>query len=427
MKTLTGNLFKQLFLAAMMIVVLSCSKKDSEDPKGTGTLKLNVGISVTETNANSHLKSGSTVEDFTVKVFNGKNELIRTYVRASEMPESLELPEGEYYATASSENNKPAAFDNPFYQGNSGTFTIIKGQTTSATINCKLTNIKVTVVFSSKVATSFNDYSAKVSNSTGSLAFIKTETRAGYFDAGPLQIEATLSYVLAGITKTRTLTGSITNAQVGKHYEIHVDASQTEGNSSINIVLDESVQTEIVNLSETPPVTEGINPGDLLITEIMYHPSALGDPAGEWIEVYNNSSKAINLKDLVLRRESTTTIHKISSDVNLTPGAYAVLARTTNSTDNVNYVYGTGLSLTNSGDELILSTFGTTGRDGTKICSVNYRATGFPGDQIGKAIQLDPSVKDVNAAMIGSNWCVSTQTYSSGDFGTPGLVNPSCR
>lgn len=427
MKTLTGNLFRKLLLTLIAIVVLSCSKKDSEEPKVMGTLKLNVGISVTEPNANSHLKSGSAIEDFSVKVFSSKNELLRTYPRASEMPESLELSEGEYYATASSENNQTAAFDNPFYQGNSGSFTIIKGQTTSATINCKLSNIKVTVVFSSKVATSFSDYSAKVSNSAGSLVFIKNETRAGYFNSGPLQIEATLSYVIAGITKTRTLNGSITNAQVGRHYEINVDASQTEGSSIIDVVLDESVQTEIVNLSETPPVIEGIQPGDLLITEIMYHPSTLGDPAGEWIEVYNNSSKAINLKDLVLRRESTTTIHKISSDVNLTPGAYAVLARSTNSTDNVNYAYGTGLSLTNSGDELILNTFGTTGRDGTKICSVNYRATGFPGDQIGKAIQLDPSVKDINAAMIGSNWCVSTQTYSIGDFGTPGLVNPSCR
>ena len=42
----------------------------------------------------------------------------------------------------------------------------------------------------------------------------------------------------------------------------------------------------------TPPVLP-IQPGDLIITEIMNNPDAVFDNAGEWFEVYNNSANAV--------------------------------------------------------------------------------------------------------------------------------------
>jgi hypothetical protein len=258
--------------------------------------------------------------------------------------------------------------------------------------------------------------------------FSKDELRAGYFDAGPLQIEATLTFTSGNETKTKILTGSIANPVAGKHYEIDIDAVQNAGNSLINVSLDETYETEVVNLggSVTPPKPGELKYGDLLITEIMYHPLGLEDAEGEWIEVYNNTSGTINLKDLVLIRGSNSTFHKIASDVNISAGDYAVLACSSTATDNVSYEYGSKINLVNTGYELILGTYGTTGLNGTKICSVNYRVTGFPSDKQGKSIQLDKTIKDATAASLGTNWCSSSVQYATGDYGTPGEINSDC-
>ena len=404
----------------------SCTKKESNSEKPKGLLKLNVGISVVESTVGSHFKASSA--DFSVKIFNSGDQAVLSYAHVSEVPSSIELQAGSYYAVVSSDNNQPAAFNNPYYYGNSGTFTITAGQTSSVNVTCSLANIMVTVVYSDQVINSFSNYSTTVSNTGGNLAYAKDETRAGYFNAGPLHIESTLTYTDGGgVEQTKTLTGDISNAQTGKHYEIHIDAAPTKGNAVLDVTLNETVVTEVVNITDNSNSGNWVPAfGDLLITEIMYNPLALSDTEGEWIEVYNNSGHAINLKDLVIRRGSATTFHQISTDVNLAAGAYAVLGRTSTAASHVDYVYPS-INLTNTGDEIIINTYGTTGMDGTIICSVDYSLTGFLTNLNGKSLQLDPSVHDAAEAQIGSNWCASTVTYSTGDYGTPGAANSNCQ
>ncbi len=43
---------------------------------------------------------------------------------------------------------------------------------------------------------------------------------------------------------------------------------------------------------------EDVQLGDLIITEIMNNPSAVGDSEGEWFEIYNNGSQDININGL---------------------------------------------------------------------------------------------------------------------------------
>lgn len=417
------NLTTSVCLFLILLSYAGCSKNENAEP-GKGTLKLGVGVIISVEEVGSKLKSGMSTSDFKVQIFNTSNQLIREYENASDIPSSLELTAGDYYAVASSDDNPSAMFESPYYQGNSGTFTIVAGQTSTVNINCSLANIMVSVNYSTKVTTTFSNYSTTVSNTSGNLVFSKGETRVGYFDAGPLSIESTLTYLLGSETKTKTVTGTIANPQAGKHYEITIDASLNAGGSAINIILDETVTTETVTITDQPAAS-GVVYGDLLITEIMYNPAALGDTEGEWIELYNNSSKTLNLKDMVIRRGSATTFHKIASDVNMAPGSYVVLGRTSAATANVSYVYG-AINLTNTGDEIVVNTFGTNGLDGTVICSVNYALTGFLTNLTGKSLQLNPGIVDATEAKLGSNWCAATSTYSTGDLGTPGLENTEC-
>jgi hypothetical protein len=419
MKNVRCNLFCRVFLA-VAVLCAACSKKETPENRPIGKLDLNVGISVETHDVYNHFKAANP-DDFQVTIYDQSGEIIIVYERAADLPETIDLEEGEYYIIARSGNNLPAAFNNDFYLGQSEVFQITGGETTAISLTCKLANIMVTVIYEQNVIDDFDSYSTAVSNSGGSLVFGMTETRAGYYDQGPLQIEAALGFTDgSGSQQLVELTGSIPQPEAGKHYEIHIDAGLNRGSAAINLNVDETFETEIIS------VHQGIGWGDILITEIMFNPLSLGDTEGEWIEVFNNSGETVNLRNLVIRRGSNNNLHTISSDLILVAGEYAVLGRTLTATNNVDYVYGT-ISLSNTGENIIINTYGTNGIDGEVICSVDYGADGFQTSVNGSSIQLNTGITDASAALLGSNWCPGTLAYNTGDFGTPGMANSLCQ
>lgn len=428
MKPKINFLFPTILALVISMLPNSCAKNEPVNDQFKGNLKLSVNLSAVVYDTTYKTKTVSS-GNFQVQIFRKDEETpAMTFEHASEMPELIELTEGEYYVTAVSGTNPGVAFESPYYYGESELFTIVDGVISNVTVTCTLANIMVTVVYSDQVIASFDDYHTTVSNTTGNLQFAKGETRPGFFDAGPLSIESVLDYTTEEGQQTKTLTGSL-EVQAGKHYEIHVDTTpeEHEGNAGFDIIVDDNVETVTVGLTdEGVSVPSEAGTGELLITEIMYDPKGMNDSDGEWIEVFNNSDEIINLKDLVFKRGSVSSFHRITADIELNPGDYAVLGKTSSATDNVDYVCS-AISLPQKGDELIIKTFGTDGTDGSVICAVDYSAEGFNEVPEGKSLQLDPSVRDVNAARLGSNWCASTQTYSTEDCGTPGLANSTCK
>ncbi len=164
--------------------------------------------------------------------------------------------------------------------------------------------------------------------------------------------------------------------------------------------------------------------GDLLITEIMADPDALADSDGEWIEVYNATDADIDLQGLVLRDDGSDQ-HTIASSVAVAAGGYAVLARDSGATDDVDYVYSS-FSLSNADDEVILAAYGTMGSDGEVVDEVWYDGgVVFPAP-VGASISLDPSCYDEASNDDGSCWCEASSSFSTGDLGTPAADNDSC-
>lgn len=417
-----------IIFSEVIVLFSSCARNEiiSLSDEFKGNLKLNVGLEVTVYNNLPNTRAAA-CDNFRVQIFKSNvTEPVLNFEHASELPDLIALTEGEYYVTASSGANPAPAFESPFYYGESEPFIVIGGETSTVNVICKLTNVGVTVKYSEQVSHYFSDYNTTVRNTTDSLVFTKNETRVGFFNPGSLHIKSHLSYMAGGALKTKVLSGDISNTIGGKHYEINVDTTPDEGDHTISISVDQTVDTILVNLTDegvTIPADPGN--GNLLITEIMYNPNALGDTYGEWIEIFNNTSESINLKDLVIRKGGTTTFHQITSDVVVASGDYAVVAKTDAATSNVDYVWS-GMSLTNTGDELIISTYGTNGTDGTIICCIDFKAAGFNMSLDGKSLQLDPTVRDIYAVRLGSNWCAATQPYSTGDLGTPGLPNSAC-
>ncbi len=167
--------------------------------------------------------------------------------------------------------------------------------------------------------------------------------------------------------------------------------------------------------------------GDLVITEIMANPKGK-DSGHEWFEIYNASSSKQILTGLILRQEYgqndkvKTKEHKVKGSLTLNPGAYFVFGD--NSTDFVNYNYGSGLADWNNNSAIL-----TILCEGTVIDSINYgTADGLPVPTEGVAIAFDGSRKpDAQANNDPAAWCKALDSYDGGDnLGTPGSVNQSC-
>ncbi len=417
-------LYLFMFLSA---TICSCKKDDLPDEeKGKGRLKIEIGLFIQVNEISNSLKSTHSVENFHIEIYKSDGDLFKVFDKASEMTEFIELPSGTYFIVAHSGNQKPAAFDNPYYYGRTENITIANNDQKTVIVNCELANCVVSIVYSDQVKNSFTNYQTVIRRGTDSLVFSATETRAGYFDPGDLDIKATLNYLKGSEPATKILTGTISNAQPKKHYEIRVDAVPDNSGAAIQINLDDSVDsTEIIALIEDVDVLEGTVPeGGLIISEIMANPAALDDATGEWFEIYNALQKAVNLKNLVLRRDEAN-IHIISEPIIVLPGQCYALARNDTSFEGPKYVYGTSITLTNTSARLSISNYGTDGTDGSEIFSVTYGGSGFAVPN-GASLSLNPLHLNAVDAQSGNWWCTATSEYNTGDYGTPGKTNDNC-
>ncbi len=162
------------------------------------------------------------------------------------------------------------------------------------------------------------------------------------------------------------------------------------------------------------------NPGDIIITEIMQNPSAVGDSAGEYFEIYNTTAAPISLQGWEIKDDVTASETHTISNLTVPANGYAVLGINSDATTNggvtVDYQYNT-INLSNGADGIILEC------SATIIDQVIYDGgTTFP-DPNGISMELAASAFDATSNDLGSNWGESTGSISGGDAGTPGAAN----
>jgi len=165
---------------------------------------------------------------------------------------------------------------------------------------------------------------------------------------------------------------------------------------------------------------------ELIITEIMYNPNAVSDTTGEWLEIYNPGSSAVNLNGWVIKDHGTDS-YTINQDVFVQSNDYAVLCKNQDSTLNGGIVCDSGYSsftLGNTNDAIILLN-----PDNEVIDEVAYDVSVEPWKSLnlaGYTLQLDPSHYDSIENDDGLNWCNAFDPIGTGDYGTSGIVNSDC-
>jgi len=199
-------------------------------------------------------------------------------------------------------------------------------------------------------------------------------------------------------------------------------------NAGSNAVVSDEMADALLEASDHLPVFleltfEGSGAGTpaVMITEIMQNPSAVSDSVGEWFEIYNADSVAVDLCGWTVRDlDSDTLVIGCYDHFWIEPEEYLVMGANDNSVTNggltVDYQYDyETFKLANGDDEIVL-----TSGAGIEIDRVEYDGGSEFPDPAGTSMAL----KDVRADNnVGSNWIVSSEPFGDGDMGTPGEAN----
>ena len=167
------------------------------------------------------------------------------------------------------------------------------------------------------------------------------------------------------------------------------------------------------------PDTDPVQPGDIVINEIMQNPAAVADSAGEWFEVTNTTANDIDINGWTIQ-DNDTDSHVINngSPLVVPAGGFLVLSNNADTATNggftADYEYS-GIALANGADEIVL--VDTTG---TEIDRVEYDGGPVFPDPTGASMSLsDPAADNT----VGANWSETTTPFGDGDLGTPGAAN----
>ncbi|MCX6174927.1 MAG: lamin tail domain-containing protein [Ignavibacteriales bacterium] len=148
---------------------------------------------------------------------------------------------------------------------------------------------------------------------------------------------------------------------------------------------------------------------EIVVNEFMYAPS---NDEPEWIELYNTSYRAINLKNWKIT-DNSTTVTISTTDYFLNPGEYLVVASDA-AISNYYRITSKFLikqlpSLNNSGDDIILRSNLNTTIDSLKYSS-SWGGTG------GKSLER---IESTSSSTNSLNWRTSTNAIGA----TPGFIN----
>ncbi|MEO0651322.1 MAG: lamin tail domain-containing protein [Planctomycetota bacterium] len=163
--------------------------------------------------------------------------------------------------------------------------------------------------------------------------------------------------------------------------------------------------------------------GELIFNEVMQNPSQVSDLVGEWFEVLNTTSEAIDLAGYTIALGGGSFV--VEGPLVVPAGGVQLFHRNGNPAENgglpPGYDYPDLLFLPNG--EQVLS---IADPQGGLVCLLTYDNGNTYPDPNGASMSLDPAAADLAGAIDGTQWCEGTAAYGAGDLGTPGAPNPCC-
>lgn len=226
----------------------SCDSQNGGSSANIGKLRLNLyadttslkkGVSSNPTKALSdELEKFQTIDDYKIEILQDEKS-IKTFDRFDQMPSEIELPEGIYTLVASKGDDKPAAFENPFFEG-STSFTVKEAMSTPLDVTCTLANARITVDYTEEFKEAYADYTVLLSSpfTKSKLEIEKTEVRAAYMQVAKKGSELGIAIRLKKTGETEDKTYKIPTAlSIERRQNIRL-IFKTDGEVSDGIGLD---------------------------------------------------------------------------------------------------------------------------------------------------------------------------------------------
>lgn len=183
-----------------------------------------------------------------------ESEPLFSYPEYKEMPEEVELPAGTYTLFAYKGENKPAAFENPYFAGTVD-FLIEADMRTPITNTCRLANTRVTVNYTEDFLEAYPEYKVHLSTKhtdLEALVYGEEEERPSYFRS---DVEGTELEIMLELVKLNE-----TEATFYKPEPIPIEPRQnvnllfkTDGNAlngiSLVVTLNNDLEEETLDMS----------------------------------------------------------------------------------------------------------------------------------------------------------------------------------
>ncbi len=183
---------------------------------------------------------------FSLNIFRGE-ESIET-IDDHRTFERMRLVADTYRIVATSGTDASAAWDTPFYHGETS-IRVLPDKENTATLTCVINNVLVSVEFDAAFKENIKEYSLVVDNGESQLTFSEAEgtlDRTAYFSVtGKLNWELTFTNADG---KTFTSTQSYTDVKAQQHYKLKFSVAEKgemeDGAAGFKIIVDDSINPE---------------------------------------------------------------------------------------------------------------------------------------------------------------------------------------
>lgn len=250
---------------AMALGLASCSDDtwiSQIDSEGTLSLvAMDVDVQTAEKLLSRNDESVD-VSGFTVEIVRD-DKTVKSWIYSA-MPEIISLPVGAYTAKVYSHKVDKQGWDAPYYLG-SKKFEIEKNKITKiGTVVCSFASLKVSIVYTGDLKPHLTD-DCKVTvtaNDDGTLDFLASETRSGYFEA--LEESNTVVATFTGTVDGNyyNITTNYKNILPGTHLTITYSANENN-----TIIVDEFGNIETNGINVDSQATDANKGGNIDIEE----------------------------------------------------------------------------------------------------------------------------------------------------------------
>ena len=312
-------------LTLLLLIGLVACQEDTHN-KGEGCLSMELNISKPRTNSAMQQTEQPTVENqladsCRIRIY-GSQGLVRFFKGLNNLPSELWLAADDYRITAITGDSLPVAFNRGYYKGETN-ITIEPGNTTHATLSCRVVNTLVTVAISEQLKTVLSDYSVTVSSSQGSLTYTQQHTDSiGYFILP--DGETSLSWTIVGTQQdgnAYTQSGTLSNVKAAMRYDITFNYNETQytaGGAYFNLIVNESIIDKVENIIiYKHPDIVGNN---FDIDQPLVFEANSGSETSVWV----NASSAIS--QLIISGEQLTAMGLPANSIDIAGAATSTLS-----------------------------------------------------------------------------------------------------